>query len=55
MDWHAHTSLNEVMGLLGGTYDASNRILTVKKYVACQSSTNSATHCDMCPGKIHSL
>lgn len=28
MDFHAHLNLNEVVGLLGGTYDAQGRVLT---------------------------
>ncbi|KAF5305231.1 hypothetical protein FQR65_LT07770 [Abscondita terminalis] len=49
MDLHAHTSLSEVMGLIGGYWDAKNKTLTILRYVPCRNIASSSTHCDMCP------
>ncbi|KAK4875298.1 hypothetical protein RN001_011720 [Aquatica leii] len=49
MDLHAHTSLSEVMGLIGGYWNAENKTLTILRYVPCRNIASSATHCDMCP------
>lgn len=50
IDLHAHTALIEVMGLLGGFYDAMSKTLHITRYVPCKNVDHSNTHCDMCPG-----
>lgn len=49
MDFHAHTSLTEVMGLVAGTWNPIKEILTICHYEPCRNIASSATHCDMCP------
>jgi protein MYSM1 len=49
MDFHAHTSLTEVMGLVAGTWNPAKNILTISHYEPCRNIASSATHCDMCP------
>ncbi|RZC42586.1 histone H2A deubiquitinase MYSM1 [Asbolus verrucosus] len=49
MDFHAHTLLTEVMGLVGGTWNAGKKVLTISHYEPCRNMASSATHCDMCP------
>ncbi|KAJ8931895.1 hypothetical protein NQ314_015164 [Rhamnusium bicolor] len=49
MDFHAHTSLTEVMGLVAGYWIPQNKILTISHYEPCLNIASSATHCDMCP------
>ncbi|XP_044271707.1 deubiquitinase MYSM1-like [Tribolium madens] len=49
MDFHAHTSLTEVMGLVAGTWNPTKKILTISHYEPCRNIASSATHCDMCP------
>lgn len=49
MDWHAHSSFDEVIGLIGGIYDQHLNILKIQRYVPCETVTNSHVHCDMCP------
>lgn len=49
MDFHAHTSLTEVMGLVAGYWCIENRSLIICHYEPCKNIASSATHCDMCP------
>lgn len=49
MDLHAHTSLTEVMGLVGGIWNEKNKQLIIKRYEPCRNVAPSSTHCDMCP------
>lgn len=49
MDFHAHTSLTEVMGLVAGFWNSIKNVLTISHYEPCQNIASSATHCDMCP------
>lgn len=49
MDLHAHMSLNEVMGLVGGIWNAKEKVLTISRYEPCKNIAPSSTHCDMCP------
>ena len=48
MDLHAHTSLAEVMGLLGGYYDPTSQTLHVTVAVPTEA-VSSGVECDMCP------
>ncbi|CAH1171169.1 unnamed protein product [Phaedon cochleariae] len=49
MDFHSHTSLTEVMGLVAGRWTARKNMLTITGYEPCRNAASSATHCDMCP------
>lgn len=49
MDFHAHTSLMEVMGLVAGEWNATKNTLTISHYEPCRNVASSSTHCDMCP------
>ncbi|XP_063923826.1 histone H2A deubiquitinase MYSM1-like isoform X2 [Zophobas morio] len=49
MDFHAHTSLTEVMGLVAGSWNPNKNVLTISHYEPCRNIASSATHCDMCP------
>lgn len=49
MDFHAHTYLTEVMGLVGGSWDLQKKTLTISCYEPCRNIASSTTHCDMCP------
>ncbi|KAI4461922.1 swi/snf complex-related [Holotrichia oblita] len=49
IDFHAHTSLSEVMGLVGGHWNDKTKILTITRYEPCKNVASSSTHCDMCP------
>ena len=49
MDLHAHTSLSEVMGLIGGFWNPHNKLLMICRYEPCKNLASSTTHCDMCP------
>lgn len=49
MDFHAHTNLTEVMGLVAGHWNSTERILEITHYETCKNIASSATHCDMCP------
>ncbi|KAJ3104154.1 Myb-like, SWIRM and MPN domains 1 [Phlyctochytrium planicorne] len=48
MDFHSHMSMTEIIGLLGGTFDSENRLLSVVDIFPCKSSGNS-TQCEMDP------
>ncbi|XP_050731914.1 histone H2A deubiquitinase MYSM1-like [Eriocheir sinensis] len=48
MDLHAHTSLAEVMGLLGGYFDPTSHTMHVTVAVPTQA-VSSGVECDMCP------
>ncbi|XP_037792060.1 histone H2A deubiquitinase MYSM1-like [Penaeus monodon] len=48
LDIHAHTSLAEVMGLLGGYYDPAAHMLHVTVAVPTKA-VSSGVECDMCP------
>ncbi|XP_068244609.1 histone H2A deubiquitinase MYSM1-like [Palaemon carinicauda] len=48
LDLHSHTSLAEVMGLLGGYYDPAAHILYVTVAVPTRA-VSSGVECDMCP------
>lgn len=49
MDFHAHISLSEVMGLVGGHWNHHAKVLTITRYEPCKNLASSSTHCDMCP------
>lgn len=49
MDLHAHTSLTEVMGLVGGIWNEQSKQLIITRYEPCRNVAPSSTHCDMCP------
>lgn len=49
MDFHAHSSTSEVMGLLGGYWFPDTNILKIVHYEPCKNQAGSTTHCDMCP------
>lgn len=49
MELHAHTSLQEVMGLIAGRWDDASKTLTITRYEPCKNIASSQTHCDMCP------
>ncbi|CAB3380042.1 Hypothetical predicted protein [Cloeon dipterum] len=48
MDVHAHSSRSEVIGLLGGSFDARTKKLHISRAVACKSQST-GVQCDMCP------
>ena len=48
MDLHSHSSIAEVMGLVGGYYDTSNSSVHVTVAVPTRA-TSSGVECDMCP------
>ena len=48
LDLHSHTSMAEVMGLLGGYYDPAARVLYVTVAVPTRA-ISSGIECDMCP------
>lgn len=49
MDLHAHMSLTEVMGLVGGIWNPEKKTLIILHYEPCRNVASSTTHCDMCP------
>ena len=49
-DAHSHLSWNEVIGLLGGTFDANTRVLTVSRTEPCRS-LSTEVQCEMDPGE----
>lgn len=50
MDLHAHLATSEIIGLLAGTWDREQRILTIVKTVPCESlNTGAKTECEMDP------
>ncbi|ERL88816.1 hypothetical protein D910_06198 [Dendroctonus ponderosae] len=49
MDFHSHSCITEVMGLVGGAWDACTDDLHISCYEPCNSAASSSTHCDMCP------
>ncbi|XP_059475457.1 histone H2A deubiquitinase MYSM1-like isoform X2 [Neocloeon triangulifer] len=48
MDVHSHSSKSEVIGLLGGCFDARTKKLHISRAVACKSQST-GVQCDMCP------
>ncbi|KAJ2281155.1 hypothetical protein GGH14_002092 [Coemansia sp. RSA 370] len=52
MDFHAHLMLSEVIGLLGGCWDAKERVLTVTRAFPCQAldTDDAHTNVEMDPG-----
>ncbi|KAJ2699585.1 hypothetical protein FB645_005268 [Coemansia sp. IMI 203386] len=52
MDFHAHLMLSEVIGLLGGLWDADSRVLTVARAFVCDAleSADAHTNVEMDPG-----
>ncbi|PIA19204.1 hypothetical protein COEREDRAFT_79164 [Coemansia reversa NRRL 1564] len=44
MDFHAHLMLSEVIGLLGGRWDAKTRVLTVTRAFPCTALETSDAH-----------
>ncbi|KAJ2876949.1 hypothetical protein GGH93_000324 [Coemansia aciculifera] len=52
MDFHAHLMLSEVIGLLGGRWDATNKVLTVTRAFPCAAleSEDAHTNVEMDPG-----
>ncbi|CAH0389186.1 unnamed protein product [Bemisia tabaci] len=50
IDIHSHSSKErEVIGLLGGRYDANSSTLFIVSASACKTDSSSNVHCDMCP------
>ncbi|XP_050304868.1 histone H2A deubiquitinase MYSM1-like isoform X2 [Anthonomus grandis grandis] len=49
LDLHSHMFLTEVMGLVGGYWDPSEKNLKICCYEPCKNMASSLTHCDMCP------
>lgn len=49
MDFHAHLSATEVMGLVGGYWIPQNSSMIITHYEPCLNIASSAIHCDMCP------
>ena len=43
MDLHAHLSMCEIIGLLGGTWDAANRVLCIKQAFPCRQAAGSVS------------
>ncbi|KAI8322428.1 hypothetical protein GQ54DRAFT_240472, partial [Martensiomyces pterosporus] len=52
MDFHAHLMLSEVIGLLGGRWDAEEKVLTVTRAFPCMAleSEEAHTNVEMDPG-----
>ncbi|KAJ2011152.1 hypothetical protein IWW57_006711 [Coemansia sp. S610] len=52
MDFHAHLMLSEVIGLLGGRWDATSKVLTVTRAFPCAAleSEDAHTNVEMDPG-----
>ncbi|KAJ2800660.1 hypothetical protein H4R20_003977 [Coemansia guatemalensis] len=52
MDFHAHLMLSEVIGLLGGSWDAKTRVLTVSRAFPCTAleTSDAHTNVEMDPG-----
>ncbi|KAJ3214058.1 hypothetical protein HDU67_002102 [Dinochytrium kinnereticum] len=48
MDFHSHMSMTEIIGLLGGSYDADTRKLHVQDIFPCRSS-GTGIQCEMDP------
>lgn len=54
---HSLSSRCEVMGFLGGSYIKSvgrNKV-NITRYKPCNTSAQSGTMCEMCPGKMHHI
>ncbi|CAG9857500.1 unnamed protein product [Phyllotreta striolata] len=49
MDFHAHSCMTEVMGLISGRWRPDDNVLIISHYEPCLNIASSATHCDMCP------
>ncbi|XP_057658958.1 histone H2A deubiquitinase MYSM1-like [Diorhabda carinulata] len=49
MDFHSHTCLSEIMGLVAGYWSLEQRTMFINHYEPCLNMASSATHCDMCP------
>lgn len=49
MDFHAHLSAMEVMGLVAGHWIPHNNSMVISHYEPCLNIASSAIHCDMCP------
>lgn len=49
IDFHAHCSLSEVMGLIAGTWIENIGTYYISHYEPCRNLASSSTHCDMCP------
>ncbi|KAJ2004768.1 hypothetical protein H4R26_002328 [Coemansia thaxteri] len=52
MDFHSHLMLSEVIGLLGGQWDAANKVLTVARAFPCAAleTEDAHTNVEMDPG-----
>ncbi|KAJ3042562.1 Myb-like, SWIRM and MPN domains 1 [Rhizophlyctis rosea] len=48
MDFHAHLAQTEIIGLLGGTYDSTNQILSIQSVFPC-NSLSTGVQCEMDP------
>ena len=51
IDFHAHLSRREVIGLLGGHYDLNLRVLKIVAAEPCRS-LSTGLQCEMDPGKF---
>lgn len=49
MDFHAHLSTTEVMGLVAGYWLPQSKSMVISHYEPCLNIASSAIHCDMCP------
>lgn len=49
MDFHAHLSSTEVMGLVAGYWLPQSKSMVISHYEPCLNIASSAIHCDMCP------
>lgn len=49
MDFHAHLSVTEVMGLVAGYWIPQNNSVIITHYEPCLNIASSSIHCDMCP------
>lgn len=54
---HSLSSKHEVMGFLGGyqTKSLGRKKLSLTRYKPCQTSEQSDTMCEMCPGKLNTI
>ncbi|CAG9769488.1 unnamed protein product [Ceutorhynchus assimilis] len=49
MDFHSHSYLNEIMGLIGGYWEQDRQTLKICCYEPCKNVASSSTECEMCP------
>jgi protein MYSM1 len=49
LDFHSHLFSTEIIGLLGGSFDAFNRLMQIRTAFPCQSSHSTGTEVDVDP------